>query len=144
MFLSGRNAVEIQHLIVFFLSLSGSDQNVTIKPYGSSSTQRALGSSKNFTFICSSSASDAAFELHILGPGNETKLAKVSQNETALGTIFTYNITNYTDDQTTFRCQFESWMSPNLTLTVFCECLTVGMYHWVYSKQAFNTILEYC
>ena len=112
--------VEIMVLTISPSLPGGPNQNVTIKPYGNSSTHQTLGHSKNFVFICSSST-DNVIDLQILGPGNKTKLEKVSQNHTTSDTIFTYNITDYKDDQTTFRCRVGNLSSPDLVLTIFCE-----------------------
>ena len=101
--------------------------NVTIEP--NNSAYQTLGSGKSFVFTCGVEGPDGIVQnphitLAIPG-GDDKKLAKVTNTTTNTNITFTYPITNYTDDQTVFVCQFTNnsrvWSSPNLTLTVFCE-----------------------
>ena len=114
--------------------------NVTIQP--KNSPYQTLGTGNNFTFTCTvnepnGTATKPNITLTIPGNDSREKLAKVTNETTRAGVEFTYNITEYTDDQTVFICwytyQNHTWSSPNLTLTVFCECLpTCTVYMYIY------------
>ena len=95
---------------------------------------------RNFTFLCSVTGPKGNItnpNITLLIPGSDKKLANVnSTRPTNASVLFTYNITSYTDDQTVFVCQYNSsnqtWLSSNLTLTVFCECKTLTFpFHFV-------------
>lgn len=116
------SVVSIYNQTFYFAGLK--NISCTIEP--NNSAHQILDVGNNFTFTCAVKGPNGPImnpAITLVIPGDDGKLGKVTNQTTNTSITFTYSITNYTDDQTVFFCQYSNsgdvWPSPNLTLTVF-------------------------